>query len=111
MIILTEQELADRLKLTTRTLRNWRTSEPPLGPCHMGLGTDNKTIRYRLQDVEAWERGKVTGGAIPEPAKTTMQRAAGVFDMILRWKDVGEQPRSTIAAMRDELRAQLNTGA
>lgn len=107
MIILTEKELAARLKVTPRALQKWRKSEPPAGPAHFVIGTDNQTIRYRLPDVEAWERGRIAGGVIPEPAKITMQRAASVLDMILRWKDIGAQPRSTITSMRDELRATL----
>lgn len=105
--LMTEQEVADRLRITTRTLRNWRNAVPPLGPAVMSIGTDGKTLRYRIQDIEAWERRQITGGAVPEPARRVMQRAASAFDMVLRWKDIGDQARTTLEGMRDDLREVL----
>ena len=101
-VIVTEKEVADRLRITTRTLRNWRGKN--IGPASMGLGTDGKLLRYRIQDVEAWELRHVSGGQVPDYAKKAMQRAASAIDMVLRWKDIGEPARCTLEGMRDDLR-------
>lgn len=47
---LTKRELADRWRLTTRTLERWRAQGQ--GPASYTIGT---AIRYRLEDVEAFE--------------------------------------------------------
>lgn len=105
---MTEQELADRLKITKRTLHRWRNEIPPIGPAVMTMGTDGKTLRYRMQDVEAWEQRAVSGGVVPEHARKAMQRAASAFDMVLRWKDIGDTARATLEGMRDDLRDVLS---
>ena len=53
---LTEEELATRWKLDVQTLRVRRRSGDDMPP-HLPLSDSatNKTIRYRLADVEAWE--------------------------------------------------------
>lgn len=48
--ILTPQDLADRLGVSIRTVRNWRARGTD--PVATKLGG---FIRYRLSDVEAWE--------------------------------------------------------
>lgn len=48
---LTEKDLAKRWGVTTRTLQNWRRDSK--GPAFMDIG--NNTIRYRMEDVEAYE--------------------------------------------------------
>jgi len=101
---LTEQELADRLKVTKRTLQRWRNELPPIGPAVMSMGTDGKTLRYRMQDIEAWERRSLSGGFVPEHAKKAMLRAASTFDIILNWKGINDQARATLEEMRDDLR-------
>lgn len=51
---LTAQELADRLRLEEATLQKWR--EGGEGPTATKLGfAKNSPIRYKLEDVEAWE--------------------------------------------------------
>jgi len=101
---LTEQEVADRLKVTKRTLQRWRNELPPIGPAVMSMGTDGKTLRYRMQDIEAWERRSLSGGFVPEHAKKAMQRAASTFDIVLRWRGISDQARSTLEEIRDDLR-------
>lgn len=64
---LTIEQLSDRLGVPVKTLRYWRSRGygPPgvkLGP---GAGTSSKagSLRYRLADVERWERDAVAGSA------------------------------------------------
>jgi excisionase family DNA binding protein len=47
--LLTEQELAKLLKVTVRTVRNWRAEGTGPRPLRAGRG-----IRYRRRDVDAW---------------------------------------------------------
>jgi excisionase family DNA binding protein len=46
---LTEAELAELLKVSVKTVRNWRKAGT--GPPALRLG---RGIRYRRRDVEAW---------------------------------------------------------
>ena len=56
---LTQQEVADRLKLSVRTLERWRiTSGVDLPYLKCGAA-----VRYRLADVEAFEVSRLRGGA------------------------------------------------
>jgi len=50
-IRLTEAEVAERLKVSRKTLRNWRSQGK--GPAFMRI---EALIRYRLVDVEAFEK-------------------------------------------------------
>jgi hypothetical protein len=57
-MLLTPKELAHRLKIHTNTLAKWRMDS--LGPKFIRLGDGPKSrVRYRLQDVEDYERSKV----------------------------------------------------
>jgi Helix-turn-helix domain len=77
---MTQTELAERWRISEATLERWRTESA--GPLFLKLGNQ---VRYRLQDVEAFEeialRGstKIDGGvnqsAIPRPAS---QRPAAI---------------------------------
>ena len=48
---LTQQELAEMLRLPERTLEDWRLTHT--GPSYLKLG---RHVRYDLQDVLAWAR-------------------------------------------------------
>ncbi len=48
--LIREWQLAERWKMSARTLQRWRTRQ--LGPSYVSLG---RSIRYRLSDVEAYE--------------------------------------------------------
>ena len=52
-----EQEAAEFLKISVRTLQRWRT-EPPAGggPRFYKLG--RKRVAYRLSDLSAWAEGR-----------------------------------------------------
>lgn len=52
--VLTPEQLASRWDLTTGTLRNWRSKG--LGPAYIRVGWGRGRVRYRLVDVEAYER-------------------------------------------------------
>ena len=77
---MTQTELAERWRISEATLERWRTEA--FGPVFLKL---SKPVRYRVQDVEAFEevalRGstKIDGGvdqtAIPRPAS---QRPAAI---------------------------------
>jgi hypothetical protein len=47
---LTQDEVADRLQISPRTLESWRVSG--LGPAFLKVGT---RVRYRLEDLKAYE--------------------------------------------------------
>lgn len=51
---LRESQLAARWGVTTRTLQNWRAAGK--GPPFLDLGIN--TIRYRLEDIEAYEKAR-----------------------------------------------------
>ncbi|NBN62078.1 helix-turn-helix domain-containing protein [Microvirga tunisiensis] len=56
---MTEGELAERLGVAAQTLRRWRLQGR--GPAYMKCGdrASTATVRYRLADIEAWERSRV----------------------------------------------------
>lgn len=47
---LTVEELSERLRVPVKTLYKWNSEGS--GPRHMRMG---RHVRYRLQDVTAWE--------------------------------------------------------
>jgi excisionase family DNA binding protein len=47
--LLTEEELARYLKVTVRTVRNWRAEGTGPRPLRAGRG-----VRYRRRDVDEW---------------------------------------------------------
>jgi predicted DNA-binding transcriptional regulator AlpA len=53
--LMTPTEVARLLNVTTKTLREWRLSNPPRGPESLKLG-DGKSAarRYRREAVLAW---------------------------------------------------------
>lgn len=60
-MILTSKELAERWKMTDQILRKWRMENK--GPKYFKLGESGKaSVRYRLEDVEAWEKQHDIGG-------------------------------------------------
>lgn len=56
--MLTQAELARRWRLTVRTLDRWRAAET--GPACLML---NGRVRYRAEDVLAFERRRLRGGS------------------------------------------------
>lgn len=51
--LLTPQQVADFLQVSTGTLQNWRLKNH--GPKFLKLGGQHRSpVRYRLQDVEDW---------------------------------------------------------
>lgn len=101
-ILLTEKDLAARFQLTTRTIRSWKAQGT--GPASIELG--DRSLRYRLADVLAYEDRRSTGGAIPADACRGLLRAAEMLDIIERWK-VAAPAREQIGKVREELRALL----
>lgn len=54
MTMLTTEELARRWKIAQNTLRKWRVDG--FGPNYIKMGDGkNATVRYKLQDIEAYE--------------------------------------------------------
>jgi predicted DNA-binding transcriptional regulator AlpA len=56
---LTPEELAERERVSKATVRRWRAEGE--GPPYERLTP--QTIRYRLSEVERWERDRAQGGA------------------------------------------------
>ena len=53
------EELAGRLGVPVRTIYYW--NQTGYGPRRLRLG---RTVRYRIEDVEAWEKTREATGAI-----------------------------------------------
>jgi hypothetical protein len=56
---MTQTELAERWRISEATLERWRTESG--GPLFLKLGNQ---VRYRLQDVEAFEEAALRGSTI-----------------------------------------------
>lgn len=54
---LSRQEVADRMKLPSKTLAQWASQQR--GPRFSKIG---RFARYKLSDVAAWEDAQATGG-------------------------------------------------
>ncbi len=53
--LLTPKELCDRWKIADNTLRKWRVTNT--GPNYIKLGENrNSEVRYRMDDIEEFER-------------------------------------------------------
>jgi hypothetical protein len=104
MKLLTEKDLAARWNLTTRTLQMQRRDGE--GPVFLQIG--ERSVRYRLEDVEAYEKAKRVGRpkAEPEGWREAMKRAAGAFDLLAK-KAATQKQKDTLTGLRDELRALL----
>jgi transposase-like protein len=68
---LTSAELAERLDVTEQTLKDWRRDGR--GPDFLQDG--RKFIRYRLCDVEAWEKSRLVRTGDTTKAQATSQAA------------------------------------
>jgi len=53
---LTARELAERLRVSAKTVANWRTLRQ--GPAYVRLG--NGRVRYPLEEIESWEHAETT---------------------------------------------------
>ncbi len=58
---MTQTELAERWRISEATLERWRTESN--GPVFLKLGNQ---VRYRLQDVEAFEEAALRGSTKPD---------------------------------------------
>lgn len=58
---LTVEELAERLQVPVATLYVWRSRH--IGPRGMKVG---RWVRYRLEDVEAWEKSMLDEDWMPK---------------------------------------------
>ncbi|WP_238147615.1 helix-turn-helix transcriptional regulator [Rothia uropygioeca] len=52
---LTMQDLADRYQVALQTIRVWHSQ----GKTPRSLKLNNKFVRFRLDDVQAWEREQI----------------------------------------------------
>ena len=57
-ILLTTKDLAQRWQIKEQTLRHWRMRGE--GPRALAVG---RLVRFRLEDVEAWESAQLEAGA------------------------------------------------
>ncbi len=55
-----EQEAAEFLKVSVRTLQRWRT-EPPAGGAPRFYKLGRKRVAYRLSDLSAWAENRAFG--------------------------------------------------
>jgi len=102
---MTEVDLAKRLDISTRTLQQWRRAG--IGPAFIRIGQN--TIRYREEDVLAYEESKIEGGAgvtEPEGWRQTMKRAASFLDNIAKWK-IQSDTKARIQALSADLKRLL----
>lgn len=61
MTVLTEQELAARWNVKPGTIRKWRKERRTPKSFRVGVGR-NAGVRYRIEDVVAWERRNLKEG-------------------------------------------------
>ncbi len=100
---LTEKDLATRWDMSPRTLQGWR--KKGIGPAFIQIG--ERSIFYRLEDVDAYEEANIVGKLPSEPDgwRQAMTRAASAFDTLA--KKAGPKASITLGSLRDELRALL----
>jgi len=102
---ITEVDLAKRLDISTRTLQQWRRAG--IGPAFIRIGQN--TIRYREEDVLAYEESKLEGGdaiAEPEGWRQAMKRAASFLDQIAKWK-IQSDTKARIQTLSADLKRLL----
>lgn len=100
---LNEKQLAERWGMTARTLQGWRSSGK--GPKFIRIG--ERSIFYRLEDVEAYEAASVVGKPIaPDGWDNTVKRAAAALDIVAKQAKT-IKTRTTLIGLRDELRGLL----
>jgi predicted site-specific integrase-resolvase len=69
MAHLTTQEVADRLQVSPRTLRQWR--QIGVGPPYIKLGDSPQSeCRYPEDALEAWLAGRKVRNTPPDPPTT-----------------------------------------
>lgn len=101
-----EKELAERWKMTRRTLLSWRTKG--IGPRFIRIG--ERSIFYRAEDVKAYEAANLVGKPLPpEGWEKTVKRAASALAM-LATQAKSQKARATLETLRDELRAIIPEG-
>lgn len=52
--VLTKEDLSAELQISARTIEDWRTQSPRVGPVGFIVG---KHLRFRVEDVQAWLSG------------------------------------------------------
>jgi len=70
--LLTQDEVADQLKLSVRTVERLRVSGT--GPKFLRI---LRSIRYRPSDVEAWQTSRIVGSTSEEPAQIVQRKENG----------------------------------
>jgi len=73
---LTQQEVAEMLNVSVGTVENWRYRG--VGPAYikLGPGTRGTKVRYRIEDVEAFERKMTVQPNTVQNAENEAQRVA-----------------------------------
>jgi len=85
---MTQTELAERWRISEATLERWRTESG--GPLFLKLGNQ---VRYRLEDVEAFEEAALRGSTKPD-AQVDQDVASGASHRTLS-RLVQPPPRPT----------------
>ena len=71
LVLLTEPEVADRLRVSLACLRRWRLERR--GPRFLKLGS---LVRYPAEELNSWIESLPTGGAAPAPVPASRQARA-----------------------------------
>ena len=103
--LFTDVELAKRFGVAVSTVRRWRSDNT--GPAHIIIGTG--TVRYREEDVLAYEMRAATGGEIPARAKEAMQAASDAMLAVINWP-ISEAKRTKLFMIRENLLNLLDEG-
>lgn len=100
---LSDLELAQHWGVEVSTVRSWRLNGD--GPAHITIGKN--TVRYRMEDIELYERSRVTGGYVPPQAISAMHGAAALFESVATWK-IRDKTRGHLLDMAALMRKLAN---
>jgi len=75
----TEEGAAQFLRVTTRSLQNWRTRpHGPMGPPYVRISS--RCIRYRRRDLIAWAKGRLRNSPQEEDGRALTPQSPGAAE-------------------------------
>ena len=106
MSYLTEKDLAERWNMSVSSIQKYRSSIKKSGPSYVVIGQG--TIRYRPEDVKAYEETCETGGYLPPQAKRALLRHAAMFTQLAASPGTSDAKRKLLEEAAAEARRVAN---